>query len=184
MRASLPITCLDNYCLDDYTADMKNRLIPQNAQRRFDSLEQEAYLSLWRTYDRLRAVEDELFAHWELTPQQYNVLRLLKSDHPEPMATLTLMSRLVSRAPDITRMLDKLELRKLISRSKRKNDRRSVMINITAAGLVLLHEISEPLQAAHEKQLGHLSGADLKTLLKLLHAVRLPHETEGSPWRQ
>jgi DNA-binding MarR family transcriptional regulator len=162
---------------------MKNRLIPHQTVRHFDSIEQEAWLALWRTYDRLRAIEDELFAHWELTPQQYNVLRLLKADHPQPMATLSLMARLVSRAPDITRMLDKLELRKLISRSKRKTDRRSVMINITSAGLALLHEISEPLQAAHEKQLGHLSGADLKTLLKLLHAVRLPHETEGSPWK-
>lgn len=163
---------------------MKNRLVQQKAQRRFDSIEQEAYLSLWRTYDRLRAVEDELFSHWELTPQQYNVLRLLKADHPEPLATLTLMSRLVSRAPDITRMLDKLEMRKLINRSKRKNDRRSVMINITPAGLTLLHEISAPLQAAHEKQLGHLSGVDLKNLVNLLHSVRQPHEPEGSPWKQ
>lgn len=162
---------------------MKNRLMTTKHHHRFDSLEQEAYLSLWRTYDRLRTVEDELFLQWELTPQQYNVLRLLKADHPEAMATLTLMSRLVSRAPDITRMLDKLELRKLICRSKRKTDRRSVMINITPAGLALLKDISEPLQAAHEKQLGHLSGADLKTLLQLLHAVRMPHEPEGSPWR-
>ena len=68
---------------------MKNRLIQSKAQRRFDSIEQEAYLSLWRTYDRLRAVEDELFARWDLTPQQYNVLRLLKADQPEPLATLS-----------------------------------------------------------------------------------------------
>ncbi len=163
---------------------MKNRLVLHQTARHFDSIEQEAWLALWRTYDRLRAIEDELFAHWELTPQQYNVLRLLKADHPQPLPTLSLMARLVSRAPDITRMLDKLELRKLISRSKRKTDRRSVMINITSAGLALLDEISEPLQAAHEKQLGHLSGADLKTLLKLLHSVRSPHEPEGSPWKQ
>ena len=66
---------------------MKNRLVPHQTVRHFDSIEQEAWLALWRTYDRLRAIEDELFAHWELTPQQYNVLRLLKADHPQPMAT-------------------------------------------------------------------------------------------------
>lgn len=162
---------------------MKNRLAPHSSLRRFDSIEQEAYLSLWRTYDRLRLVEDELFAQWELTAQQYNVLRLLRAEHPEPVPTLLLMSRLVSRAPDITRMLDKLELRKLITRSRQKNDRRTVMVAITPAALKLLEETRDPLQAAHEKQLGHLSGADLKTLVKLLQQVREPHEPEGSPWK-
>ena len=65
---------------------------------RFDSLEQEAFLSLWRTYDRLRALEDELFSRYELSPQQYNVLRLLKAEHPDPLPTLALADRLVSNA--------------------------------------------------------------------------------------
>lgn len=161
---------------------MKNRLLQHQAVRRFDSLEQEAYLALWRTYDRLRALEDELFVQWDLTAQQYNVLRLLKADHPEPIPTLSLVARLVSRAPDVTRMLDKLELRKLISRSRRKTDRRSVLINITPRGLALLDEISEPLRKCHEKQLGHLSGAELKGLIDTLRSVRKPHEPDGSPW--
>src|SRR5471030_1986900 len=84
--------------------------------RRFDSLEQEVFLNLWRTYDRLRAFEDELFARFELTPQQYNALRVLRSVHPEKINTLDLAARLVSRAPDITRLLDKLEQRGLIER--------------------------------------------------------------------
>ena len=84
--------------------------------RRFDTLEQEAFLGLWRTYDRLRALEDELFARYDLTPQQYNAMRLLRSAHPVPIRTLDLASRLVSRAPDITRLLDKLEQRALVAR--------------------------------------------------------------------
>lgn len=155
----------------------------QQVPRRFDSIEQEAYLSLWRTYDRLRALEDDLFAQWDLTAQQYNVLRLLKSEQPEPLPTLSLVAKLVSRAPDVTRMLDKLERRKLIARSKRKIDRRTVFINITTAGLSLLEEISGPLRDCHEMQLGHLTGAELKTLVQLLHTVRQPHEPPGSPWR-
>src|SRR5207253_11363513 len=91
----------------------------------YDSLEQEAFLSLWRTYDRLRALEDELFARFDLTLQQYNALRLLRDDHPDLVPTLALADRLVTRAPDITRLLDKLEARGLIARSRKPGDRRS-----------------------------------------------------------
>src|SRR4051812_48830762 len=126
--------------------------------RRFDSPEQEAFLSLWRTYDRLRALEDDLFAGFDLTPQQYNVLRLLRAEHPEPVATLTLAERLVSRAPDITRMLDKLEQRGLIPRTRSASDRRTVHVGITAAGLALVDRIAGPLRECHARQLGHLSA--------------------------
>src|SRR4051795_10484932 len=94
----------------------------KRAGRRFDSPEQEAYLALWRTYDRLRALEDELFAGFDLTAQQYNLLRLLRAA-VEPVPTLTLAERLVSRAPDITRMLDKLEERGLLTRTRSATDR-------------------------------------------------------------
>ena len=150
--------------------------------RRFDTPEQEAFLALWRTYDRLRALEDELFAGFDLTPQQYNVLRLLRADQPEPLPTLTLAERLVSRAPDITRMLDKLEARSLISRTRPPENRRSVLIGITPAGLELLDRIAEPLRECHARQLGHLSAADLLRLTELLKAARAPHEPNGSAW--
>src|SRR5688572_6993117 len=108
---------------------------------RFDSPEQEAFLALWRTYDRLRVHEDELFAGFDLTPQQYNVLRLLRAAHPEPAPTLKLLDRLVSRAPDVTRMLDKLEARGLISRTRSLTDRRAVLVGITESGLALVRQI-------------------------------------------
>ena len=150
--------------------------------RRFDSLEQEAYLALWRTYDRLRAVEDELFAQFELTAQQYNVLRLLRAARPEPLPTLALAERLVSRAPDITRMLDKLEARKLLTRTRSTEDRRAVLVAVTAAGIALLDQIAGPLRACHAKQLGHLTPTQLKSLVALLEAARAPHEPAGSAW--
>src|SRR5262245_41008965 len=112
--------------------------------RHFDSLEQEVFLGLWRTYDRLRAIEEELFAGYDLTPQQYNALRLLASAHPEMIRTLDLASRLVSRAPDITRLLDKLSQRGLIERNRPANNRRVVRIAITDAGRALLAELGEP----------------------------------------
>jgi DNA-binding MarR family transcriptional regulator len=150
---------------------------------RFDSPEQEAFLNLWRTYDRLRALEDELFARFELTPQQYNVLRLLRAVHPRTLPTLALADRLVSRAPDITRMLDKLEQRGLVTRDRLPDNRRVVRVGITAVGLALLREIAGPLRDCHRRQLGHLSPADLNRLTELLRAARAPHEGADSAWK-
>jgi DNA-binding MarR family transcriptional regulator len=156
---------------------------PRRTRPRFDSLEQEVFLNLWRTYDRLRALEDELFGRWDLTPQQYNVLRLLRAVHPATLPTLALADRLVSRAPDITRMLDKLEQRGLIARERPPDNRRTVRVGITEPGLALLREIAGPLRACHARQLGHLTAADLKRLAALLRAAREPHEDEDSSWR-
>src|SRR3954452_16655817 len=94
--------------------------------QRFDSPQQETYLNLWRTYDRLRLLEDELFGRHDLTAQQYNALRLLRGVHPNRVRTLDLAARLVSRAPDITRLLDKLEQRGLIERMRPPENRREV----------------------------------------------------------
>jgi DNA-binding MarR family transcriptional regulator len=152
------------------------------APARFDSPEQEVFLNLWRTYDRLRALEDELFARFDLTPQQYNVLRLLRAVHPGSLPTLALADRLVSRAPDITRMLDKLEQRRLINRDRPRENRRVVRVGVTAAGLALLREIAGPLRECHTRQLGHMAPANLRKLSGLLRAARDPHEREESPW--
>ncbi len=156
---------------------------PISAPARFDSLEQQVFLSLWRTYDRLRALEDSLFVAFDLTAQQYNVLRLLKADYPKSVQTLALAERLISRAPDITRMLDKLERRNLISRERPADNRRIVRVQITHAGLALVKDVAGPLQACHKRQLGHMPQSDLEDLARLLHDARLPHEDQDSPWR-
>ncbi len=151
-------------------------------RRRFDSPEQEGFLHLWRTYDRLRALEDQLFEKHGLTAQQYNALRLLRARHPEAIPTLALAARLISRAPDITRLLDRLEDRRLIDRERPADNRRVVQVRITSAGLALLHELDGPVRACHARQLGHLKREQLRQLIELLRAARWPHET-GSEWR-
>lgn len=151
--------------------------------RRFDSPEQETFLGLWRTFDRLRTLEDELFAKHELTPQQYNALRLLRAAHPQPIRTLDLAARLVSRAPDITRLLDTLARRELITRERPETNRREVHVGIAPAGIALLDDLHEPLRSCHERQLGHLSRSQLRDLCALLRAARLPHEDTDSSWR-
>ncbi len=140
------------------------------------------YLNLWRTYDRLRQLEDELFTKFELTAQQYNVLRLLRGEHPQKLPTLSLGARLVSRAPDVTRILDKLEMRGLIARERPPEDRRTVRVGITGSGLELLRQLDAPVRACHARQLGHLSPTDLRALAALLEAARRPHEDSTGPW--
>jgi len=151
--------------------------------RRFDSLEQEAFLSLWRSYDRLRALEESLFNRYDLTPQQYNALRLLSSECPGKIRTLELARRLVSRAPDITRLLDKLEQRGLIERDRPAENRRVVWIGITESGHALLRQLRDPVRDCHDRQLGHLSQKELKELITLLADARRPHEDPESTWR-
>ncbi len=176
--------CLDVLCRGDYNSGMTDSMPRDVRAPRFDSLYQEAYLNLWRTYDRLKAMEDELFSRFDLSAQQYNALRLLEASHPHTVPTLTLGARLISRAPDMTRMLDRLEERGLVHRERRPENRRVVEVGITDAGLKQLSELADAVQDCHQRQLGHLSHPDLKHLVELLHAVRSPHEEAGSTWRK
>jgi DNA-binding MarR family transcriptional regulator len=126
--------------------------------------------------------EDALFDQFDLTAQQYNVLRILKASAPETLPTLVLAERLISHAPDITRIVDRLESRGLVVRRRSDENRRVVQVGITTAGHELLGEIARPLRECHARQLGHLSKTDLADLGRLLHAARQPHEEPGSPW--
>ncbi|WP_235935033.1 MarR family winged helix-turn-helix transcriptional regulator [Candidatus Laterigemmans baculatus] len=148
---------------------------------KFDSPEQEVFLNLWRTYDRLKLLEDDTFGRFNLSAQQYNALRILRSVHPGSMPTLALGTRLISRAPDMTRMLDKLEQRELLFRERKPKNRRVVEVSITAKGLALLDELDEPVRECHRRQLGHLSRTAMRDLSKLLRAAREPHEDPDNP---
>jgi MarR family transcriptional regulator, organic hydroperoxide resistance regulator len=155
----------------------------EHRRRRFDSLAQETYLSLWRTYDRLKALEDDLFAAQGLSAQQYNTLRLLEAAHPEAMTVQQLGEKLISRAPDMTRLLDRLETGGWIARVRPPENRRIVQVTLTPQGSTLLKEFADKVRDCHERQLGHLTAAQQKQLIQLLAAARGPHEAEGSAWR-
>lgn len=148
---------------------------------KFDSLEQEVFLNLWRTYDRLKLLEEDVFGQVGLSAQQYNALRLLQSAHPASMPTLELGSRLISRAPDMTRLLDRLEQRGLLSRERRPDNRRVVEVSITPKGLELLDGIHGKVQECHTLQLGHMSKKSLRQLVELLKTARHPHEDAKNP---
>ncbi len=107
----------------------------------------------------------------QLSATQYNVLRILRGT-PEGLPCGEIGARMITRDPDITRLLDRLEARQLISRCRETEDRRMVMARITPEGLDLLAGLDEPVVEAHLRQLGHLGKNRLKTLTELLEAAR------------
>lgn len=140
---------------------------------KFDSLQQQAFLELWRTYDCLKADEEMVFGEFDISSQQYNALRLLKA---VSLAVSALGQRMITRAPDMTRMLDRLEQRGWIARVRRDENRRVVEVTITAAGSKLLQQIAKPIRACHQRQFGHLSEDQLTNLIGLLRAARKPED--------
>lgn len=161
---------------------MKTALKPPvgRASKAFDTLEQEAYLQLWRTYDRLREIDEAVFQSRNITAQQYNALRVLRSIRPEEMSTSTLGARLVSRAPDMTRLLDRLEAQGFVKRRRSEENRRVVCVSITAAGVALVDELTADVRRCGRRQLGHLDRKALEKLVELLRRAREPHEDQST----
>jgi DNA-binding MarR family transcriptional regulator len=148
-----------------------SRNLQQSQKRRRGSREEAAFLDLLRTCDLLSRGVAQLLKTEDLSATQYNVLRILRGS-PEGLPCGEIASRMITRDPDITRLLDRLEKRGLISRSRDNKDRRTVMARITPEGLKLLAQLDEPIQEIHRKQLGHLGRNRLGTLAQLLRAAR------------
>jgi DNA-binding MarR family transcriptional regulator len=129
------------------------------------------FLELLRTTDMLTRGLVTLLKNEDLSSNQYNVLRILRGS-PDGLPCGEIASRMITRDPDITRLLDRLEKRGLISRCRETKDRRMVMARITPEGLKLLGSLDEPIEAAHRKQLGHLGRERLRALTELLHEAR------------
>jgi DNA-binding MarR family transcriptional regulator len=133
--------------------------------------EETASIDLFRTADLLSRAPAQLLKTEDLSPTQYNVLRILRGA-PSGLPCGEIASRMITRDPDITRLLDRLAKRGLIARRRESKDRRVVLTKITPGGLELLARLDEPMQQVHRKQLGHLGRNRLKTLAELLEAVR------------
>lgn len=139
--------------------------------RRIGSPEEAAFLDLMRTADALSRRMVAILKAEDLSATQYNVLRILRGA-PEGLPCGEIASRMITRDPDVTRLLDRLEKRKLISRSREAKDRRTVMARITPEGLKLVARLDEPVQAGHRRQLGHLGRERLRALTDLLQVAR------------
>lgn len=139
--------------------------------RRRGALEEQAFIALAVTTDQLARRFEPVLKAADISPTQYNVLRILRGT-PEGLACSEIGNRMISRDPDITRLLARLEKRGLVSRCRETKDRRIVLTRITAAGLALLAQLDAPLLETHHLLLGHLGPEKLKTLLGLLDEAR------------
>jgi len=133
--------------------------------------EEAAFLELLRTTDKLSRALVPILKVEELSMTQYNVLRILRGA-PDGLPCGEIANRMITRDPDITRLLDRLEKRGLISRSRETQDRRMVLTRIVPEGLKLLEKLDEPVENGHRQQLGHLGRERLTQLSELLRAAR------------
>jgi DNA-binding MarR family transcriptional regulator len=154
---------------------MASALRDELRQRRpFETPEQEAHLNVVRTAAVLTDALERVVKPAGLTLAQFNALRILRGAEPGGLCRNELRDRLVTRMPDVTRLLDRLEHAGLVVRERADADRRLVRTRITAGGLALLAEVDPAVRAEHRRLLGHLAPDDLRVLSDLLTRARAP----------
>jgi DNA-binding MarR family transcriptional regulator len=140
-------------------------------KRGFRSLEEEAMLNVLRTADRTQIAFVRLFRDHGITPQQYNVLRILKGAD-EPLPCLEVAARMVTAVPAITGLVDRLEKAGLAERKRCAEDRRVIFVGLTPEGARLLRALEKPVDQLHRELLGHMTESELKTLIRLAAKAR------------
>ena len=163
-------------CMTTTAKGRTSRLQAEIHQKKaFHSARQEGAIAIVRTADVLKRRFSRLIEPHGISGQQYNVLRILRGAHPEPLPVLTIAERMIEQAPGITRLLDRLERKGLVKRERCAHDRRQVLCQITKKGLALLESLDEPIRRADDEALGIISQAELASLIRILDAVREHH---------
>jgi len=137
-------------------------------------LEEKAFIAILRAADRLEREVAEMLKQYSLTPTQYNALRILRGGGPEGLPCSHIGDRMISRDPDITRLLDRLKRRGLISRRRDQNDRRIIKTFITPAGLELLGRMDRPVEQFHLRAFRDVNKRDLRGLIGVLEKLPAP----------
>jgi DNA-binding MarR family transcriptional regulator len=134
----------------------------------FRSLEDEVFVNLLRTAAHLEGELASQLKRSGISLPQYNVLRILRDAGRDGLPSLEIASRMITRVPDITRLVDRLERAGLVARVRSDTDRRVVLVNVTRAGQTLVHNLDDPTHARIKTLLSHLSRRTLQTLNHLL----------------
>jgi DNA-binding MarR family transcriptional regulator len=132
------------------------------------TLEERLFVAILKAADSLSQDADHLIKSAGLTGAQYNVLRILRGAEPGGLPCSGIAERMISHDPDMTRLLDRMEKRNLITRQRQKDDRRVVKAHITEEGLALLKPLDIPVRDRHKQQFQHVSQSRLKALAQLL----------------
>jgi DNA-binding MarR family transcriptional regulator len=144
----------------------------EKPSQNFRSREQEATLGLLRTADAVKRSLAQVIEPHGITPQQYNVLRILRGAGSDGIPTLTIAERMIEQTPGVTRLVDRLERKGLVARTPCPKDRRRVFCRITAKGLDLLKELDDPVNQWDSQAVSVLPPSELDTLVDLLDRVR------------
>ena len=140
-------------------------------KRDLPSLEARVFVALLTAADRLSQDAENLVKEYGLTGTQYNVLRILRGAEPAGLACKGIADRMISHDPDMTRLLDRMDQRGLITRERQTDDRRVVKTRVTAQGLEILKKLDNPIQELHKRQFREVSAPRLKTLADALEEV-------------
>ena len=151
------------------TRDLLNEI---KQKKPFAHPEEELFLSLLRTSDLLGRKPCGLLKEKNLSPAQYNVLRILRGAEPEGLPCGDIAARMITRDPDITRILDRLEKRHWVARGRGPKDRRVVKTHITEAGLALIKTLDQVMADIHLQQLRILGARAIQSMLRRLAGVR------------
>ena len=151
---------------------MAGRLAKEIQSKPIALLEEEAALNLARTFEVVQQRLSETLKPHQLTATQYNVLRILRGAGSEGVTCSQASERMVNHDPDMTRLLDRLEARKLVERERSREDRRVVVTRIAKKGLDLVNSLDAPVNAALRRQLGHVGKEKLSQLIDILETLR------------
>jgi DNA-binding MarR family transcriptional regulator len=152
---------------------MRRRRESQFKQHKpFTSPEQAAFVTLLRTAEHFQAQNAEFLKRYDLSPTQYNVLRILRGAGKNGLPCSDVSERMINKDPDITRLLDRLERREFVARSRDENDRRVIRARITPAGLDILRRLDRPIEQFLAKMLGHVGQRRLLDLVQLLEEAQ------------
>ncbi|MGZ3330907.1 MAG: MarR family winged helix-turn-helix transcriptional regulator [Gemmatimonadaceae bacterium] len=138
----------------------------------FRSREQQATLGLLRTADAVKRSLAQVIEPYGITPQQYNVLRILRGAGEEGLPTLSIGERMIEQTPGVTRLVDRLERKGLVERTPCAKDRRRVFCRMTSKGLELLKELDDPVNRWDARSVSVLPPSELDSLIDLLDRVR------------
>ena len=171
---------VDTYNVETYNICMQAPPLQNELKKKhgFDSPEQQAYLNLAYTHAQITTEFASLFKTYGLSEATYNILRVLRGVRKHPEKGLDALpcgeigGRLVTRVPDVTRLIDRLVKAELVERIRGQEDRRVVLARITTQGMKLLNKLDRPVLELHDRTLGHLSRSELKQLNQLLERAR------------
>jgi DNA-binding MarR family transcriptional regulator len=159
----------------------KNAQAQTNSRKLFFRLEQEAFIAILRTADQLELRITELLKPYNLSPTQFNALRILRGAGQSGLPCSEVGERMINHDPDITRLMDRLEKRGLVQRRRDQKDRRVITARILPAGLDLLRTIDQPLEEFHRRMMSNMGEQKLKSLLHLLELARGVGTASASP---